>query len=271
MACFASQEAYSAYADAILSLNRFRAFVLGPGARLAEAFQWLDAQHTDRLLAHGAARPLNRRRLLGLATDPQDLPLVSVMIRSMDRPTLPEAIESVARQTYPNIEIVVVDATGGRHRGVDTQSAGMRVRLVPSDAPLPRPQAANAGLLAAQGEWLIFLDEDDVFYAHHIERLVTALHAQAGHRAAYAGVMVIDAEGRRLLTYDDPWSHSHLLCNNFLPIHAVLFHRSLIEAGCRFYEDLPVLEDWDFLAAARPARVVYSCAGRHCRLPLRPG
>ncbi|MGE0208359.1 MAG: hypothetical protein AB7S42_04365 [Lysobacteraceae bacterium] len=44
-----------------------------------------------------------------------DHPLVSILIRSMDRPTLQRAIASAAAQTWPNLEIVVVAACGSRH------------------------------------------------------------------------------------------------------------------------------------------------------------
>jgi len=246
MDCFRSQETYLSYAATVSHLNHYRAFSLGPKAVAAEAFLWIEHSHIGSLLDHCATHPFNRRRLLNVAIDPQDLPLVSVIIRSMDRPTLSEAIESVVRQTYPNIEILVVNATGGRHSKIGDEIGGMPIRLISSEKPLPRSNAANKGLYEAHGELLIFLDEDDVFYSHHIERLVTALHSHPSQRVAYAGVSVIDADGEQLLTYDYSWNYGYLLCTNFLPINAVLFHRSLVEAGCRFDEDLPVLEDWDF-------------------------
>jgi hypothetical protein len=42
-------------------------------------------------------------------------PLVSIIVRSMDRRTLPETLDSIAAQTYANLEVVVVLALGSRH------------------------------------------------------------------------------------------------------------------------------------------------------------
>jgi glycosyltransferase involved in cell wall biosynthesis len=45
----------------------------------------------------------------------ETLPLVSVIVRSMDRTMLQDALGSVALQTYANVEVVVVNATGNPH------------------------------------------------------------------------------------------------------------------------------------------------------------
>jgi len=60
-----------------------------------------------------------RQRALGLVLDSRDMPLVSIIIRSMDRPTLSDALDSVALQTYPNIEVIIVNAKGTSHQTVD--------------------------------------------------------------------------------------------------------------------------------------------------------
>ena len=71
-----------------------------------------------------------------------DTPLVSILIRSMDRPTLDRAIDSAMKQTWPNLEIVVA-ACGSSHRELPDSIAGRDVRLiVPSpERALPRPDA----------------------------------------------------------------------------------------------------------------------------------
>lgn len=246
MDCFASQEATEPYKDRILALNRYRAYSLGANVAAAEAFHLLSTKDL-RTTSVGLLTPIVRlRRRESLALDPAELPLISVIIRSLNRPSLDEALASVVAQTYPRIEIIVVDATGGKHRSLPEEIETRLLRIITSTHVLSRGEAANVGLDAAKGDEFIFLDDDDVFYPHHIERLV---HARIQHPhciAAYAGVEVIDLQGTRLLTYDEPWDKARLILANYLPIHAVLFSREAVILGCRIDESLAILEDWDF-------------------------
>lgn len=175
---------------------------------------------------------------------------VSVVVRSMDRATLDAALDSVAWQTHRPVEMVVVNARGGEHRRLDAHRAGVPVRMVgDGGAPLARPRAANAGLLAARGEHVLFLDDDDVLLPDHLAKLVDALARSPGSAAAYADVDYGRAE-------PDGWCSHHrfeadfdpvrLCFENYLPIHAVLFRRRWVDEGARVDERLLLLEDWDF-------------------------
>jgi len=176
-------------------------------------------------------------------------PLVSVIIRSMDRPTLSDALNSIALQTYSNIEVIIVNAKGADHREIGEWCGHSPIRVIGSDEQLGRSRAANVGLDAAVGEYLIFLDDDDLFYPEHIAILVNALQNQNHSRCAYAGVCVEHYNEGVLGKTDllnQPFHWQKLWGRNYLPIHAVLFERSLLTDGCRFDETLEVYEDWDF-------------------------
>jgi hypothetical protein len=115
------------------------------------------------------------------------------------------------------------------------------------DRAMNRPRAANAALQAAKGEWLIFLDDDDLWTPDHVQRLVNAAQANGQVRAVHSDVQVVDQDGRELTRYDRPWLPQRMAFTNVLPIHSVLFDASLVrEHGCSFDESMPVLEDWDF-------------------------
>ena len=177
---------------------------------------------------------------------------VSVVVRSMDRPSLAATLASIAAQTYHSIEVVVVNARGGMHSPLPAQCGGAALQLVNADgAALPRAAAANAGLSALHGQMVLFLDEDDCVFAHHLHKLVAALDDNPAAVAAYSDV----DHGRMLAT---GWQSSHCfaaefdrhrLCfENYLPIHAVLFRRLSVDTQppCRFDEQFSVFEDWDF-------------------------
>lgn len=177
-------------------------------------------------------------------------PLVSIVIRSMDRASLDEALQSVAAQAHPSIEIVVVNARGPGHRPLPADVGGRPVRWVDHGTPLPRARAANAGLDAATGSLIGFLDDDDVLFPDHVSVLVQALADHRPLRCAYANTRVEflrDAQCVGVVELNDDFDRSRLWGRNFLPFHAVLFERSLLtQQGCRIDETLEVYEDWDF-------------------------
>ncbi len=174
------------------------------------------------------------------------VPLTSVIVRSMARRELSEALDSIDTQTYTNIEVVLIDVLG-EHPHLGDRQGRFPVRFYSTGKPLGRSEAANLGLMQARGDFLIFLDDDDYFAPHHIARLVELLMRNPGTHAAYAGVAVVDSTGTRVIgAINEPFHRLQLLQKNYIPIHAVLFNRLLLGKGCRFDVALTVYEDWDF-------------------------
>lgn len=173
-------------------------------------------------------------------------PLVSVIIRSMDRPTLSKALDSIAAQTYPNIEIIIVNAFGKNHSALNTQCGNHSIRIVNNQESINRCQAANIGLHAASGDYLIFLDDDDWFLPHHLERLQQILSCNEAAIAAYAGIQCINEFGEEISRYAENFDPIQLRIENFIPIHAVLFKRKALNNGAHFDVALELCEDWDF-------------------------
>jgi hypothetical protein len=171
-------------------------------------------------------------------------PLVSVIVRSVDRPELAEALGSLAAQTYPALEAVVVDARGG-HGPLPEVAGQLTLKLVGEDRPLGHSRAANLGLDHARGRYVMLLDDDDLFLPEHVQRLVAALAAQPQARAAYGGVRV-EGETRVIDVYDADVDPVRLIGWNHFPTAGVMFDRALTEQGVRFDEDLALYEDWDF-------------------------
>lgn len=247
MQCFGSQLALQAYDRHVEALNVFRSYTLPSAVQAAEAFEQADA---PTLRARGQAffeSEYERQRDSRLMLLPEDADLVSILIRSMDRPELDRALSSIAAQTWPRIEVVVVNAKGTGHRALPEWCGRFPMRLVDSEAgPLHRSAAANRAIEAARGEFLMFLDDDDWLDAGHVAKLAQGLQERTDAVAAVTGAQGVDAEGRQVAVWKArPAGEHRLMLVNQMPIMSVLFRRDRLRGAC-FDEQMDVYEDWDF-------------------------
>jgi|GEM_PF-1344077 len=250
---YVSQLEKHPYTEVLDGLSRFRSLTVSPGVGRAEGFFVLGADEI-------AGRPLDwftvRQQTPMRERESSDRPLVSVVIRTRDRPaTLREALASVLIQSYSNVEVVLVNAGSGDLSATREEfEPYFPVRVVETGTALSRSAAANAGLEAASGQYVNFLDDDDLFYSGHLEKLVGFLE-RTGERAAYSDCERVWFEWSEGVAKpkEEPtpfdgvdFDRDRLLVANLIPMMTVLFERSLaLEAG-GFDESLDVLEDWDF-------------------------
>ena len=169
-------------------------------------------------------------------------PLVSVVIRTAGQPGLARALAAAAAQTWRPTEIVLVDAEAAGRELRDF--ADLPVRVVGADWPMDPARAANAGLMAARGEWIGFLDEDDTIEPEHVALLVETA-ARAELPVAYAQARLIAPDGVQRV-YGAPFSRAALLRSDYIPLHAGIFSRAFVEQGVRFDESLGPVAEWDF-------------------------
>ena len=173
--------------------------------------------------------------------------LVSVICRTVGRPELAQALESISSQGYPHIELVLVNATKRDLSLFEILLESVNTVMVYPEQVLKRSEAANAGLEAASGDYLMFLDDDDWIDTDHIASLVDYLDTHDDIRAVYSSVQKSNSKGENI-----PYVFAHdydpltLMRDNYIPIHAMLFSRSLLDEGCLFDEEFDIYEDWDF-------------------------
>ncbi len=195
-----------------------------------------------------------------------DHALVSVLVRSMDRPTLQRALDSIAAQDYPSIEVVVVAAGEAQHRELADRCGNFPLRLVRSARPLARPEAANVALEAARGDWFNFLDDDDELLPAHVSRLRAALDANPGARLAHSVSEDIDGAGRRVGLHGGRFKPWRQLDTGFFRPCCAMFASSLLDEGAYFDPRFEILEDMDFFiqcAARTPFVFVGEATARY--------
>ncbi len=248
MSCFTSQNTRQRYDLHIAALNRYRSYTLPASVTAAEAYILLSAEELTQDPLKLYQSEYSRQKALGLVLDDRDIPLVSIIIRSLGRPTLSDALDSVALQTYSKIEVIIVNAKGIGHHNVGDWCGNFPQRLISdSDSPLHRSRAGNVGMKASNGDYLLFLDDDDWLAPDHITKLVNSLINHPSYLAAHTGIACVDEEKQPTsITFEQPCNIELLTASNYMPIHSVLFSRAIIECGCEMDETLDLYEDWDF-------------------------
>lgn len=183
---------------------------------------------------------------------------VSVLVRTCGRPAvLREALISIQNQTYPKIEVIVAeDGPAISQTMIEQEFADLDVHYVASGSRTGRCVAGNKALAEATGTYCMFLDDDDVLYADHIETLVAALQSHPEYKAAYSlgfetpiSVQSMDPYQYTIQDYistlNEPFSRLEMIYHNLFPIQSVLFSRELYEKHGGFDVTMDILEDWD--------------------------
>jgi glycosyltransferase involved in cell wall biosynthesis len=110
-------------------------------------------------------------------------PCVSVIIPTYNRAALvAEAVASVLAQTWRDFEVLVVDDGSTDHTATALAPFAGQVRVVRRPSRGGVSAARNRGIAAARGQWLAFLDSDDLWLPEKLSRLGAFLKAQPGLR-----------------------------------------------------------------------------------------
>jgi len=176
-------------------------------------------------------------------------PLVSVIIPTYNRlDFLTGTITSVLKQTYKNIELIVVD-----DGSTDTTSKEIPKRF-PSVIYVKQPHrgvsaARNLGIQLAKGNYIAFLDSDDLWLPKKLEREVSCLTANPGYPVCYTNEIWIRKGIRvnpkkRHKKYGG-WIYPYCLPLCIISPSSVILRREIFEMAGRFDESLPACEDYD--------------------------
>lgn len=179
-------------------------------------------------------------------------PAVTVVIPTFNRRTLlARAIQSVAQQTFTDLELIVVD--DGSSDRVDEVLAGQptgNTRLIVHATHQGAAAARNTGIRAARGELIAFLDDDDEWLPDKLAQQIACFRgAPTGTGAVYCGyVLVSDLSGRTDRAYvpgNPPAGYVDFLRSTLFGSSIPLLARSCFDTVGPFDETLPATHDRD--------------------------
>jgi len=193
--------------------------------------------------------------------------LVSIIIPSYNYGHfICRAIDSAINQTYPNIEIVVVDDGSTDDTLSRISDYGDKIQIV-SQANQGASAARNRGIQEASGEFIAFLDADDCYRPENIAKKMNVLLAKdSQYQWCYSNCIWINEQGEHISRGDEMPEMlisqkaegnvlQQALAGALLGSNLFVFHREVLVAVGGFDEKLRVLEDYAlyvFVAALFP-------------------
>lgn len=177
-------------------------------------------------------------------------PTISVIIPCYNRAALVrEAIDSALRQTYPPLEIIVVDDASTDDSAAVAESFGPPVRVIRQQCNQQKCAARNRGIAEARGNYFVFLDSDDLLHPEAFRWMLEACGGRddrmvvTGWRAFHRSPD--EPVGEEHLPPQDARPLPALLHRNLGPIHAFLVPATAVRAAGGFALSLLYCEDWD--------------------------
>jgi glycosyltransferase involved in cell wall biosynthesis len=159
---------------------------------------------------------------------------------------LPEAIESVLRQTVRDFEFLIIDdgSTDGSLEILEKYAAeDKRIRLI-AQKNTGCSQAWNYGFTLTDSDWIFRFDSDDVMYPQRLERQVAFIESHPGVKVVSCIVDYIDEHGVKIMTSKPvlmtkrDWQHYYSKCRPVVIPHtgAALHRQTVLEMGGYNYD-----------------------------------
>jgi glycosyltransferase involved in cell wall biosynthesis len=162
-----------------------------------------------------------------------------------------ETVESVLAQTYKDIELIVVDDGSTDRTGEILKTFGFRVKYIYQSKNTGPSGARNKGIERAEGEYIAFLDHDDVWMPNKIEEQIKLLEGNEDVALVYSNGYYVGPSGlTRGTLFDNIKPHRNfvleeLLVNSFIPTSSVVVKKQILNKVGWFSERFLVTQDFD--------------------------
>jgi glycosyltransferase involved in cell wall biosynthesis len=174
-------------------------------------------------------------------------PTVSVIIPAYNCGDLiAEAVESVRRQTYQDLECIVVDdgSTDDTWQVLEALASRWERLRTFRIAHAGLAAARNRGIAEMRGQWLALLDADDLWLPRKLQRCMDYLRAHPDLSIVYTPMTPIRRDGTPMTGHSKPchagWLTQKLFLSIFIHDPAVVMHKRVVDTCGGFDETLPV-------------------------------
>jgi len=173
------------------------------------------------------------------------LPLVSIIVPCYNQAEyLPDALDSILAQTYPNWECLIVND------GATDNTEDIAQQYVEKDKRFEYiyqnnkglPGARNTGILNSSGEFILPLDGDDIIHKDYILEAINHFKISPETKLVYCNAQKFGSESALWKLPD--YSYNLLLSGNLIFCSAVYKKTDFIEAGM-YDESMTAFEDWE--------------------------
>lgn len=196
-----------------------------------------------------AAKHIRKWKALSIHK-PKNLVSIIMPVRNREKPVC-QAIQSVLQQSYAKWELIVCDDGSTDHTADVVRSVpDPRVRLLPLQHG-GAARARNAGLEMARGQYIAYLDSDNLWHPDFLACMMGILDRHSGRQAAYSDYLDCEynADGsvRIRTTPDRQFNFERLRGRNYIDLNGFVHRRELYDALGGFNPELARRQDWDLI------------------------
>ena len=202
--------------------------VLGPSAQT-------DAEYRDWILAHDTLSDGDRAAITDQIARMSNSPTISVVLPAYATPAplIKAAIASVQAQLYPHWELCIAD-DGSPGEALwtlleDEARRDARIRIVRRAVNGQIAAATNSALGLATGDFVAFMDHDDLLTEHALYHVAATLERYPDAGLIYSDEDKIDERGRRSQPYFKTEWNAELMLGQNMVNHLAVYRRSLVE------------------------------------------
>jgi glycosyltransferase involved in cell wall biosynthesis len=177
------------------------------------------------------------------------MPKVSIIMNCYNgEEFLNQSIDSIFSQTFTDWELIFIDNCSTDKSAEIAKSFGYKIKYVKTDCNIPLYAARNIGLKYATGEFIAFLDVDDLWVDNKLEKQID-LFEDSDVNFTFTGVSYIDIKGsfinNKMASLKKGYITQSLLIRNFIAMSSSMIRATVIKKNI-FNDNYNLLGDHDF-------------------------
>lgn len=177
------------------------------------------------------------------------MPLVSIVVPTYNRPEyLERALTSIENQTFQDFEVIIINDGGCKIDHMIENFNTLRIRLIVLKKRCG-PGSRNRAFEIASGDYIAYLDDDDLYYPDHLEALVGGARSSKKEFVYSECLDVLEDTQGTVLEKNrrsyPPYHPSLIKRTTYIPVCSILHKKNLIDKAGMFDPALYFAEDWD--------------------------